>query len=55
MPKKCMFNFVYHKQFLSTCIFFSINAQEMTDSIGCPHDQRVLWYYFAFQGKIFTP
>ena len=25
----------------------------MTDAIGCPHDQRVLWYYFAFQGKIF--
>ncbi|XP_028406037.1 glycogenin-1-like [Dendronephthya gigantea] len=24
---------------------------EMTDTIGCPHDQRVLWYYFAFQGR----
>lgn len=23
----------------------------MTDTIGCPHDQRVLWYYFAFQGN----
>ncbi|XP_046857927.1 glycogenin-1-like isoform X2 [Xenia sp. Carnegie-2017] len=25
--------------------------KEMTDAIGCPHDQRVLWYYFAFQGR----
>lgn len=25
--------------------------KEMTNAIGCPHDQRVLWYYFAFQGR----